>query len=413
MQRVIQRTTSARKQALRRSIKAQERQELLDRIQIKRARKDFGAALSSQFQEARKNRWEDWEKGPLAPMRDSGLNRTTYGGLQGSVLHPPRLPKHEQRRHVLFAEGDRVCVIRGQDQGSINVITQVNRDSETVLIKDVNMRDVIIPEWAKDRMAHQIDTQPQSFPVSFSDIRHVIPLEDTETGKMQQVIVKHAYAAGPYNERAPHSKLPRYTRYVSGLDIEIPWPMEEDPTITDGDMDTSRMEVEASTFVASLAEPPMPSTVIDELRNKYSRFRTRHDPEYLREKMTEDYEKEYRETVSLSTPNTDAIKLRAAKAIERRNAKLDADGNMQLPNATITFINKHFKKLDFAERQPILGPRLAQAKHLKKRNAEKAAAKVAAKARRAEVESKKDEARKASPGPQETKAESQNDKETS
>lgn len=139
MQRVIQRTTSARKQALRRSIKAQERQELLDRIQIKRARKDFGAALSSQFQEARKNRWEDWEKGPLAPMRDSGLDRTTYGGLQGSVLHPPRLPKHEQRRHVLFAEGDRVCVIRGQDQGSINVITQVNRDSETVLIKDVNM----------------------------------------------------------------------------------------------------------------------------------------------------------------------------------------------------------------------------------------------------------------------------------
>lgn len=139
MQRVIQRTTSARKQAFKRSIKAQERQELLDRVQTKRARKDFGAALSSQFKEARKNRWEDWEKGPLAPMRDAGLDRTTYGGLEGSILHPPRLPKHEQRRHVLFAAGDRVCVIRGQDQGKINVITQVNRDSETVLIKDVNM----------------------------------------------------------------------------------------------------------------------------------------------------------------------------------------------------------------------------------------------------------------------------------
>jgi large subunit ribosomal protein L24 len=72
-------------------------------------------------------------------MRDSGLDRTTYGGREGSVLHPPRLPKHEQRRHVLFAEGDRVCVIRGREQGKINVITQVNRDSETVLIKDVNM----------------------------------------------------------------------------------------------------------------------------------------------------------------------------------------------------------------------------------------------------------------------------------
>ncbi|CAG7928228.1 unnamed protein product [Penicillium olsonii] len=402
MQRVIQRTTSARKQALKRSIKAQERQELLDRIQIKRARKDFGAALSSQFQEARKNRWEDWEKGPLAPMRDSGLDRTTYGGLEGSVLHPPRLPKHEQRRHVLFAEGDRVCVVRGQDQGKINVITQVNRESETVLIKDINMRDVIIPEWAKDRMAHQIDTQPQSFPVSFSDIRHVIPLEDTETGKMQQVIVKHAYAAGPYNERGPHSKLPRYTRYVSGLDIEIPWPMEEEPTFTDGEMDTSRMEVEASTFVASLAEPPMPSTVIDELRNKYSKFRTRHDPEYLREKMTEDYEKEYRNTVSLSTPQTDAIKMRAAKALERRTANLDANGNMQLSQDTADFINKYLQNGGVVQKQPTKASRkskaTAGAKHAKKGNAEKTSGEVAPEAKKAEA--------------QETQAESQNDKGT-
>jgi large subunit ribosomal protein L24 len=139
MQRVIQRTASARKQALRRSIKSQERQELLDRIATKRARKEYGAQLSGQFQAARKNRYEDWEKGPLAPMRDSGLERTTYAGLTPVVMQPPRLPKHEKRRYVLFAEGDRVCVIRGREQGKISVITQVNRDSETVLIKDVNM----------------------------------------------------------------------------------------------------------------------------------------------------------------------------------------------------------------------------------------------------------------------------------
>ena len=252
-------------------------------------------------------------------------------------------------------------------------------------------------------MAHQIDTQPQSFPVSFSDIRHVIPLEDTETGKMQQVIVKHAYAAGPYNERGPHSKLPRYTRYVSGLDIEIPWPMEEEPTFTDGEMDTSRMEVEASTFVASLAEPPMPSTVIDELRNKYSKFRTRHDPEYLREKMTEDYEKEYRNTVSLSTPQTDAIKMRAAKALERRTANLDADGNMQLSQDTADFINKYLQNGGVVQKQPTKASRkgkaTAGAKHAKKGNAEKTSGEVAPEAKKAEA--------------QETQAESQNDKETS
>ncbi|CAI7614710.1 unnamed protein product [Penicillium glandicola] len=343
MQRVIQRTTSARRQALKKTIKNHERQELLDRVGIRRARKDFGGALSSQFQEARKNRWEDWEKGPLAPMRDSGLQRTTYGGQDASVLHPPRLPKQEQRRHVLFAEGDRVCVMRGRDQGKINVIQQVNRDSETVLIKGINMADVIIPEWAKDRLGNTGDTQPQAFPVSFDDIRHVIPLEDTETGKMQNVIVQHAYAAGPYVERGDHSKLPRFTRYVSGLDIEIPWPAEEEPVITDGDMDTTRMAVETSTFTPTLEQPPMPSTVIDELRNKYSRFRTRHDPEYLREKMKEDYRKEYRKTVSMMTPKTDARNFMIAKAQEARKAQLDANGNGILTPGAIDFINTHLQ----------------------------------------------------------------------
>lgn len=224
-----------------------------------------------------------------------------------------------------------------------------------------------------------IDTQPQSFPVSFDDIRHVIKLEDTETGLMEQVMVKHAYAAGPYNERSPDSKTPRYTRYVSGLDIEIPWPAEEEPTISDGDMDTPRMEVEASTFVASLAEPPMPSTVIDELRNKYSKFRTRHDPEYLKEKMTEDYQKQYRETVSLSTPKTDAIKMRAAKALERRNARLDADGNARLSRETRSFINKYLQ-------EDKRGPLLAEQRSKLAAKAKQTKNKSAAKAKKAEAE---------------------------
>jgi large subunit ribosomal protein L24 len=215
-------------------------------------------------------------------------------------------------------------------------------------------------------MAHNADTQPQAFPVAFDDIRHVIPLEDTETGKLQNVLVQHAYAAGPYHERAPHSKLPRYSRYVAGLDIEIPWPMEEEPVITDGDMDTPRMEVETSTFVATLSQPPMPSTVIDELRNKYSKFRTRHDPEYLRAKMTEDYEKEYRETVSLFTPKTDAANLQMSKGLARRKTKLDADGNMQMSKDTIKFINAQLQKATISA-QP--APKKTKAKLVKPKQA--------------------------------------------
>lgn len=63
----------------------------------------------------------------------------------------------------------------------------------------------------------------------------------------------------------------------------------------------------------------MPSTVIDELRNKYSIFRTRHDPEYIEAKMKEDQEKEEKKKLAeqMRTPlkeiNRKERKMRKAK----------------------------------------------------------------------------------------------------
>ena len=48
--------------------------------------------------------------------------------------------------------------------------------------------------------------------------------------------------------------------------------------VSDGD--TLRFEVEEKTWTPTLLRSPMPDGVIDELRNKYSRFRTRHEPAY-------------------------------------------------------------------------------------------------------------------------------------
>ncbi len=63
----------------------------------------------------------------------------------------------------------------------------------------------------------------------------------------------------------------------------------------------------------------MPTSVIDELRNKYSKFRTRHDPEYIAAKMEEDRLKEEskKSIRQMSTPlkeiNKRERKLRKAK----------------------------------------------------------------------------------------------------
>ena len=57
--------------------------------------------------------------------------------------------------------------------------------------------------------------------------------------------------------------------------------MEEPPADSkEFDGDTLRFEVEEKTWTPTLLRAPMPDGVIDELRNKYSRLRTRHEPAY-------------------------------------------------------------------------------------------------------------------------------------
>jgi large subunit ribosomal protein L24 len=72
----------------------------------------------------------------------------------------------------------------------------------------------------------------------------------------------------------------------------------------------------------------MPGSVIDELRNKYSVFRTRHDPEYIAAKMKEDEEKEAAKKLSdqMRTPlkevNRRERKLRKAKGKGRLTSEM-------------------------------------------------------------------------------------------
>lgn len=71
--------------------------------------------------------------------------------------------------------------------------------------------------------------------------------------------------------------------YGDWLEIPVPESSGEkentDKAIEHND-NTLRYEVEADTWEPSLTNPPIPAGAIDELRNKYSRFRTRHEHFY-------------------------------------------------------------------------------------------------------------------------------------
>lgn len=147
-------------------------------------------------------------------------------------------------------------------------------------------------------------------PVPFTSVRLVYPLSDPETGVTRDVIIKKLVHGPIFYDR--HSGKTRYSRIVPGLNIAIPWPKVLPKEHKDGPNDTLRADVEEKTFVPSLLRPPMPGSVIDELRNKYSKFRTRHDPEYIEAKMAEDRaaeEKKKKSAEKMRTPLKEANRL--------------------------------------------------------------------------------------------------------
>lgn len=134
-------------------------------------------------------------------------------------------------------------------------------------------------------------------PISIDSIRLVFPLTNPETGVTRDVMIQQLKATKPNMgsenmsfDRWHYGK--RWDRFVPILNTVIPWPEVQAPEHEAKAADTVREQVEQRTFYYSLLAPPMPDTLIDELRNKYSRFRTRHEQWYIAEKEAEADEKQ-------------------------------------------------------------------------------------------------------------------------
>jgi large subunit ribosomal protein L24 len=159
-------------------------------------------------------------------------------------------------------------------------------------------------------------------PVPLSKVKLVVALPDPATGTVRDVIIRDIENGNVFCDRYTGAR--RWTRYIAGLGTKIPWPMVEPKEQKEYACDTLRMEVETQTFVPTLLRPPMPNSVIDELRNKYSIFRTRHDEEYIAKKMQEDAEKEEKKKLdkAMRTPLNEINKAERKKRKENGKGKL-------------------------------------------------------------------------------------------
>lgn len=340
MQKVIQRTTLARNQAARKARILKEKQQRLDVVKFFRERDEFQRHQIDTHKAAVKARHEDWYKGPLAPQRDSGLTAGKYGALDPQDTILPRIPKHLRRQFINIAPGDRVVLLTGPDQGKICEVNSVDVESESLTVNDRNQADYQVPGYAKDENTGDVMVYP--VPIPIDDVRLVCTLEDN--GHQYEVVAKHVHGGGPFLSRS-NTSTPRHTRYISGENIRIPWPEENKvDKLTDEDGDTSRKEVEYETWTPSLSLMPFKPSVMDELRNKYSKYRTRHDPAWVEAKKLEDLREEFLKSRKLLTPAGEyKAKLAEQKAAIRQSRK-DENGNYIMDQATSDFIAQFISK---------------------------------------------------------------------
>lgn len=160
-----------------------------------------------------------------------------------------------------------------------------------------------------------------SLPISVAAIRLVYPITNAETGVTKDSIV-HQLKAIPANMQSENMSYERWEygqkwdRVVPGINVVIPWPEVKVPEFVTHEIDTARDLTEERTFYYNLLSPPMPPDMIDQLRNKYSRFRTRHEPWYIAKKAAEASGRKYQHEMlkSMQTPGDEH---RAAKDVEK------------------------------------------------------------------------------------------------
>lgn len=116
-------------------------------------------------------------------------------------------------------------------------------------------------------------------PLHYDDVRLVVPSPDPESKELRDVIVANVAVSKAIENRDEGEWT--WTRYIQGTQIEIPWPEKTESEHFNQPPDTLIMDVEAITYTPSLLQRPFPESVIDELRNKYSRFRVRHDRAFV------------------------------------------------------------------------------------------------------------------------------------
>ena len=312
MQKLIKRTEQAKRVAERQMKKRKEHMLKAESWERNQSRIRLNRANNGLIRDARKNRKEDWATGALAPRRDVGDQAETYASINMYNSMLPEIDPEKRLKWFHIHEGDRVVVMKGRERGKIAKVTNLDKEKNSVTVKDVNVVDISVPDWIARQEGDDRKLVPHHRAMAIENVKLVYPLPDPETGVPRDVIIDRLRSINRTFDK-DKKEWTDGERVIPGTNTIIPWPERAQPEHEDYEDDTLRITVEENTFRPFLLQPPMPTSVIDELRNKYSKFRTRHDWEYEQKKAAEDAKVEQRKGLikTMRTPLQELAELRS------------------------------------------------------------------------------------------------------
>lgn len=152
MQAVLRRTQMAERQAARRLAKRKTKYD----HQMRKTRREQENFVQREakvdIKLARQVRREDYELGPLAPKRDVGAKKDTYGTIHTNRIRGEELTMEERLRlnpsggkYSNIVVNDRVVLLEGRDKGRIGKVVSIDRARQEITVEGLNMVSHISP----------------------------------------------------------------------------------------------------------------------------------------------------------------------------------------------------------------------------------------------------------------------------
>ena len=139
MQKLLRRTELAKRQAARKAAARSEKWESDTRKLRDNEQKIINISIRDDRRAALIARHEDWRLGPLAPKRDAGDAKDTYGSLDSRRFRGVDKPKEKVKDWGIVA-GDRVVIVQDghPERGRIGTVSEVRKEAEECFVKGMN-----------------------------------------------------------------------------------------------------------------------------------------------------------------------------------------------------------------------------------------------------------------------------------